>query len=247
MTSVRLTVVMPVYNEAAALSTVLGDITTHVLDSVTDSELVVVDDNSTDASTSILAEAQSRDSRIRVLTNGANRGHGPSVRRGIDESTGDWILHLDSDGQFELAEFPRLWELAADHDLVLGVRSERNDPAHRLVLTQATRALASVLARHRVRDANTPFRLVRRSLFDHLRPAIPPDTFAPAIAVVIGAYRSGARVIDVEVTHLARPHGRSTLRVGRLLRAAATSAVQTIMFSARRLSPYTAPTESADA
>ena len=247
MTSVRLTVVMPVYNEAAALSAVLGDITTHVLDSVTDCELLVVDDNSTDASTSILADAQSRDPRIRVLSNSANLGHGPSVRRGIDESTSEWILHLDSDGQFDLAEFPRLWELADDHDLVLGIRSERHDPFHRIVLTQATRALASVLSRHRVRDANTPFRLVRRSLFDHLRPAIPADTFAPAIAVVIGAYRSGARVTDVEVTHLARPHGRSTLRVGRLARAAATSALQTIVISSRRFSPFTAQSGSADA
>jgi glycosyltransferase involved in cell wall biosynthesis len=238
MSSVRLSVVMPVYNEASVLSSVLEDITTHVLDAVADSELVVVDDNSSDRSPQLLAEAHAGDPRVRVLTNTTNRGHGPSVRRGIDESTGEWILHLDSDGQFDLTDFARLWALADDHDLVLGVRSERNDPFHRIVLTQATRALASGLARHRVRDANTPFRLVRRSLFDHLRPAIPPDTFAPAITVVIGAYRSGARVADVEVTHLARPHGRSTLRVGRLVRAAAWSAFQTIAFATRRLAPF---------
>jgi glycosyltransferase involved in cell wall biosynthesis len=209
-----------------------------VLDAVPNSELVVVDDDSTDLTPQILAEAHARDPRVRVLTNSPNRGHGPSVRRGIDESTGEWILHLDSDGQFDLADFPRLWALTGDHDLVLGVRSERNDPFHRIVLTQATRTLASALARHRIRDANTPFRLVRRSLFDHLRPAIPPDIFAPAIAVVVGAHRSGARVADVEVTHLARPHGRSTLRVGRLVRAAAESAFQTISFATRRLPRY---------
>jgi dolichol-phosphate mannosyltransferase len=247
MSDVRLSVVMPVYNEASVLSTVLGDIATLVLDAVPDSELVVVDDNSTDRSSQLLAAAHVRDPRVRVLTNAANRGHGPSVRRGIDESTGDWILHLDSDGQFDLADFARLWALVDDHDLVLGVRSERNDPFHRIALTLATRSLASVLARHRIRDANTPFRLVRRSLFDHLRPAIPADTFAPAIAVVVGAYRSGARVTDVEVTHLARPHGRSTLRVGRLVRAAGESAFQTVSFATRRLPRYAAAPGSADA
>jgi glycosyltransferase involved in cell wall biosynthesis len=238
MSGVRLSVVMPVYNEASVLSSVLDDIATHVLDAVPDSELVVVDDNSSDRSPQLLAETHANDPRVRILTNVTNRGHGPSVRRGIDESTGEWILHLDSDGQFDLTDFARLWALADDNDLVLGVRSERNDPFHRLVLTRATRALASALARHRVRDANTPFRLVRRTLFDHLRPAIPPDTFAPAIAVVIGAYRSGARVTDVEVTHLARPHGQSTLRVGRLARVATTSAFQTISFATRRLPRY---------
>jgi dolichol-phosphate mannosyltransferase len=247
MSNVRLSVVMPVYNEASVLSTVLEDIATNVLDAVPDSELVVVDDNSNDGSAQILAEAHTRDPRLRTLSNAANLGHGPSVRRGIDESTGDWILHLDSDGQFDLGDFPRLWALANDHDLVLGVRSERNDPFHRIVLTRATRLLASALARHRIRDANTPFRLVRRSLFDHLRPAIPPDTFAPAIAVVVGAYRSGARVATVEVTHLARPHGRSSLRLGRLARAAATSAVQTIAFVTRPLPRYEAAPGSVDA
>lgn len=238
MSRVPLTVVMPVYNEAAALQAVLDDIAHHVLDSVVDSELVVVDDNSTDASASLLADARSRDPRIRVFTNVTNRGHGPSVRRGIDESTGDWILHLDSDGQFDLTEFARLWARAADHDLVLGVRIRRHDPVHRIALTRATRLLASILARHRVRDANTPFRLVRRTLFDHLRPAIPASTFAPAVAVVVGAYRAGARVADVEITHLARPHGRSSLRLGRLARAAAKSAAQTISISVRRIPPY---------
>lgn len=247
MSNARLSVVMPVYNEASVLSTVIEDITTYVLDTVPESELVVVDDNSNDRSPQILADARDRDPRVRVLTNETNRGHGPSVRRGIDESTGDWILHLDSDGQFDLAEFPRLWALANDHDLVLGVRSERNDPFHRIVLTRATRVLASALARHRIRDANTPFRLVRRPLFDHLRPAIPADTFAPAIAVVVGAYRSGARVADVEVSHLARPHGRSSLRLGRLARAAATGAVQTIAFVTRPLPRYEAAPGSVDA
>ncbi len=247
MSNVALTVVMPVYNEAAVLTSVLADITSNVLESVADSELVVVDDNSSDASSSILAEAQTLDPRIRVFTNDTNCGHGPSVRRGIDHSTGDWILHLDSDGQFDVADFARLWDRADNSDLVLGIRSDRHDPFHRIVLTNATRALASILARRRIRDANTPFRLVRRSLFDHLRPSIPPETFAPAIAVVIGAHRSGARVTDVDVTHLARPHGRSTLRVGRLVSVAGQSAAQTIAFSARRVRRFDAPNRNDDA
>jgi dolichol-phosphate mannosyltransferase len=236
--NVRLTVVMPVYNEAATLATVLEDVRRNILDVVENSELVVIDDRSTDETPAILAATHDFGQRMRVLTNEPNRGHGPSVRRGIDESTGEWILHIDSDGQIELAEFSALWALAKDHDLILGVRAERHDPTHRLVLTRVTRLMASVMARRRVTDANTPFKLIRRSLFDHLSPTIHPNAFAPSILVVIGAHRSGARVGELAITHLERPHGRSTLRVGRLARAAVLSAFQTILFSVRRIPKY---------
>ncbi|MEO6652967.1 MAG: hypothetical protein ABIP17_09955, partial [Ilumatobacteraceae bacterium] len=90
-------------------------------------------------------------------------------------------------------------------------------------------------------DANTPFKLIRRTLFDHLAPMIPATAFAPSILIVIGAYRCGARIADVSITHLERPHGLSTLRLGRLAAAAARSAAQTIVFSIRRIEKFEGP------
>ena len=128
MTIVRLTVVMPVYNEAATVATVLEDVTSDVLDVVENSELVVIDDRSTDETPAILEAAHESDQRIRVLTNESNRGHGRSVRRGIDESTGEWILHLDSDGQIELAFRPRVeyagWNAVTHGGLIATVLDE---------------------------------------------------------------------------------------------------------------------------
>jgi dolichol-phosphate mannosyltransferase len=234
----KLSVVMPVYNEAAGVAAVVRAVATHVLDVVPDSELVVIDDCSNDATSTILHQAAAEDGRVRVLVNEVNLGHGPSVRRGIEESRGEWILHLDSDGQVDVAEFPVLWSRREGSDLVLGVREQRHDPIVRLVLTRLTRALVSVLARHRVRDANTPFRLVSRSLFDHLSPAIPKDVFAPSVLVVLGAHRAHAVVTEVPITHFERAHGTSTLHLRRLAGAVWRSAVQTLQFSRRPLGRY---------
>lgn len=241
MTERALGVVMPVYNEAAVLEEVIDDIIRLVLDVVDDSELLVVDDGSTDGSGAVLAAAAERDPRVRVVTNDPNLGHGPSVRRGMDASTGRWILHVDSDGQLDLTDFSKLWELTDDHDLVLGVREVRgHDPLHRRCLSVATRQIASVLARHRVRDANTPFKLVRRSLMEHLAPHIPTTAFAPTVAIVIGAHRSGARVAEVEITHLPRPHGHSTLRPLKLTGAAVRSGVESVRVAVGGVTPYAA-------
>jgi dolichol-phosphate mannosyltransferase len=234
----RLTVVMPVYNEGAALASVINEVATRVLDAVPDSELVIIDDCSNDETSSIVQAAAARDDRVRMLVNEVNMGHGPSVRRGLDGSLGEWILHLDSDGQVDVSEFPLLWSQRDTSDLILGVRGHRHDPFIRLVLTRLTRSMVSLLARHRVRDANTPFRLVSRSLFDHLAPAIPKNAFAPSVLVTLGAHRCHAAVTEVPITHFARSHGTSTLHLRRLAVAVGRSAVQTIQFSRRPMSRY---------
>ncbi len=95
-----------------------------------------------------------------------------------------------------------------------------------------------MLARRRLRDANVPFKLIRADLYRHLAPFIRPDSFAPSIMLVVGAARVGARISEVEVRHLPRLHGASTIRLWRLARAIARSLVQTLLFGVRRLPRY---------
>jgi len=233
-----LSVVMPVYNEAVGIADVIADIVAHVLDRVPGSYLIIVDDCSTDGTAAVLRRLAGEDHRIQVIVNETNLGHGRSVRRAIDASSGSWIFHLDSDGQVDVSEFGLLWAHRDNSDLIAGVRVTRHDPLHRLVLTRVTRTMVSALARTWVRDANVPFKMIRRDLWEHLEPNIPPTAFAPSIMIVLGAHRSGARVTELETTHLARVHGRSTLRLGRLARAVRTSAAETLRFSRRPIRPY---------
>jgi dolichol-phosphate mannosyltransferase len=233
-----LTVVMPVYNEARGIGAVVDDVVTLVLDEHPGSTLVVVDDGSTDGTAEVLAAAAAADPRITIVRNEPNRGHGPSVLRGLAQATTDWILHIDSDGQLDLRELPLLWAATDHSDLVLGIRVTRRDPMHRKVLTRLTSLLVSALTGRRVRDGNTPFKLVRRSLWQHLSPSIPDDTFAPSILLAMGALRSGARVAEVPTTHLPRLHGRSTLDLARLSRVVVRCAAQTIRFRRRPVASF---------
>ena len=124
--------------------------------------------------------------------NDVNAGHGRTTRRAIDASTGEWIFHLDSDGQVDVAEFALLWERRHDHDLVLGMRIHRHDPLHRLILTRFTRTVVSALARDgcatpTYRSSSSAAACTSTSA------AIPATAFAPSIMIVIGAHRSRAR------------------------------------------------------
>ena len=233
-----MSVVMPVYNEAECIGTVAADVIKNILDGHGDTELIIVDDCSTDSTQEQLEELARSDDRVHVLRNVVNLGHGPTVRRAIDASRAEWIFHLDSDGQVDPAEFDALWQHRDESDLVLGQRITRHDPAHRLFLTRITRQFVSLLAGEHIIDANVPFKLIRRELFEHLAPSIPENVFAPSILIVLGAVRSGARITTVEISHLERRHGQSTLRPVRLARAVARSTVETIRFRWSPVTPY---------
>ena len=238
MSECPLTVVMPVYNEQPVIADVLADVARNVLDLVPGSELIVVDDCSTDGTPALLAAAAVADPRITVSRNTVNSGHGISVRNGFGAAQGDWIFQIDSDGQVELDQFAAFWAVRDDADLLMGVRVHRHDPLHRLMLTRVTRLVVTALARRRLKDANVPFKLVRRDLFTHLAPLIPTNAFAPSIMVALGAARSGARITELEIRHLSRPHGKSTIRVFRLVRACAISFRQTFRFGIAKVPPY---------
>jgi glycosyltransferase involved in cell wall biosynthesis len=214
----ELSIVVPVWNEEEIVGGLLEELEREVAAGVGDAEIVVVDDASTDATPAILAERARANERLRVLRAERNRGHGPSVRRGFEEARGDWIFQLDSDGQFVVSEFWRLWPRRREADLVLGVRVRRHDPLHRLVLTRAVRLVVSALAARPLRDANVPFRLLRRALWEDLRSFIGPDTLAPQILVTMGAAVRGWRIVEVPVSHLPRERGQSSLRALRLVR-----------------------------
>ncbi|MGH3066606.1 MAG: glycosyltransferase family 2 protein [Gaiellaceae bacterium] len=236
--SESLCVVIPVWNEEGVIGDLLAEIDREVRDRFEQIEIVVVDDASTDATPAILAGLGDFGGRLHVLRSDRNRGHGPSVLLGLQRARGDWILQLDSDGQFVVAELWSLWERREDADLVLGVRLHRHDPAHRLVLSRIVSTVVSLLAGSRLRDPNVPFRLVRRSLWDDLSHLVPQDALAPSILVALGASVRGYRVVEAPVSHRPRTRGRSSLRSLRLVRFSLRGLVQLVVF---RYSLHRAP------
>ena len=226
----KLSVVIPVWNEEHAIRGILEDVDREVASRFADAEIIVVDDAATDGTAAIVDDVAARNQRVTVLRPERNCGHGPSVLAGLAASSGDWIFQLDSDGQFVASDFWELWRRHEDADLVLGTRAARHDPRHRLLLSRLVSLTVSTLARKRIRDANTPFRLVRRSLWDDVGPLIGLEALAPSILLALGASARSWRLVEVPVTHLPRASGTSSLRAWRLLRFSARGLRQLVGF-----------------
>jgi len=226
----ELSVVVPVYNEEGAIETLVDDIGSVLTPLFDELQVIVVDDASTDETPAILARLARERPWLRVERAAANAGHGPSVVRGLELARAEWVFQIDSDGQFVVAEFPRLWERRADGDLVLGVRQNRRDPRHRLLLSRAVRFASSLLVGARMRDVNTP---LRRSVWEDLRPLIGSSTLAPNIFVAVGARVRGWRVVELPATHRPRVTGTGSLRALRLVRFSLRALGQLLAFRVR--------------
>jgi glycosyltransferase involved in cell wall biosynthesis len=111
---VKATVVLPAYNEAAALPGVLKDLHDQL---PSDYEVLVVDDGSTD-DTSLVAER----GPCRLIRHRSNRGKGVAIRTGIAEASGEFVVIMDADATYPVSAIEQLVEHLADHDLVRGSR-----------------------------------------------------------------------------------------------------------------------------
>lgn len=105
-----LSIVIPAYNEQARLPETLARVLSY-LDkaSWSGAEVLVVDDGSRDGTAALVEEWGSRDARVRLLRNPGNRGKGYSVKHGMMEACGEWVLFSDADLSAPIEELDVLW------------------------------------------------------------------------------------------------------------------------------------------
>lgn len=207
----QLSVVMPAHNEAAHIEQCVSEWYESVISKIPDSELLVVDDCSTDRTASHLAALESRFPLLRVLHTPAKVGHGRAVRKGLDNSGGEFVFQTDSDRQYSQGDFWALWAQRGTADFVFGVRASRADGVFRLAISRTMQMANFFIWGRWIADANCPFKLMRRGPLLRVLEQVPPNAFVPMVMVSILARRYGFRVREVRVRHFPRTAGEQSL------------------------------------
>lgn len=228
--AVTLSVAMPVFNEEGAIVLAVADVQRNVLDLIPGSDLVVVNDGSKDGTGTLLDEAAAKDGRIRVIHQ-QNRGHGGALMTALASAQGEYVFLIDSDRQIALDEFATAWRHAKNgRDGVFGVRRHRYDPWLRLQLTKSIRLAIRLLFGVRIADANVPYKLLRRRIWEGALGCIPAETLTPSMFLAIFTRLRGYDIIEVEVSHRERDTGQVSIRRLKLLRFCAKGFRQMMAF-----------------
>ena len=203
----RISVVMPAYNEESGIAEFIVEMDEHL--KAWNPIFFVVDDCSKDQTVNVAQSLVEQGVEIRVVSNDMNSGHGPSTVRALRLGLSidpELVVAIDGDGQFigtdvakVVAEF-----VALNCDIAEGVRTQRDDPVYRKLVTAITRLLVFSRTRQLPRDANTPLRVYRPSALSRILQAVGPNTMIPNLKISSISRRWKMNVNQIPVSSIPR-------------------------------------------
>lgn len=167
----RLSIVIPVYNEVERLPRSLDEIVAFFREKKLSFEVVVVNDGSTDGSKRIVSEYEGKYEEIVLVSYSKNRGKGYAVRRGVQKSRGELILFSDADLSTPIFEFEKLLTpIQSGFDIVIGSRRKKGadiqirQPLHRRILGRVFGLLTELAFLPGIKDSQCGFKLFKSHL-----------------------------------------------------------------------------------
>ena len=201
---VRLSVVIPVYNEVQTVERLLR----RVRDVPLRLEVIVVDDGSTDGTSELLTELEGT-LIDRLISKTMNQGKGAALRSGFSHATGDVVVVQDADMEYDPHELPTLLQpiLSGKADAVYGSRFLGGP--HRVLFfwhsvgNRFLTLLSNMFTDLNLTDMETCYKMIRRELLDEL--SLSANRFGIEPEITARLAQAGARIYELPISY----HGRS--------------------------------------
>jgi glycosyltransferase involved in cell wall biosynthesis len=200
----KLSILMPVYNELATLESAVERVLN--VDYPIDIELVVVDDGSTDGTRALYSQ-WADEPRMLIHEKATNGGKGSAIRKGSELATGDYVIMCDADLEYAPEEIPSLLEpiLRGDANVVYGTRTFGSHNAYSYLYVLGNKAVTTftnILFNCYISDLETCFKLMPTSLYRTLD--VRSAGFGMEAEVTGKILRSGVRPYEVPISYKAR-------------------------------------------
>jgi glycosyltransferase involved in cell wall biosynthesis len=206
-----LSIVIPLFNEAESLPELYGKLGRMLNRLRVRTEIIFVDDGSTDNSFKTLRRLQLRDRRVRVIQFRRNYGKSAALAAGFSRAQGRHIVTLDADLQDDPDEIPQLLrELDKGYDLISGWKKRRHDKFTKRLASKIFNAVTSSLTGLRLHDINCGLKAYRREVTDSISVYGQLHRYLPVLA-----FKEGFHVGEIEVQHHPRKYGRSKFGLSR--------------------------------
>jgi glycosyltransferase involved in cell wall biosynthesis len=209
-----ISVVVPVFNEEESVGPLVGELREALAGVGRPSEIIFVDDGSTDGTPAELERLAGAHDEVAVVTLRRNFGKAVALMAGFREARGEVVVTIDGDLQDDPSEIPTLLaELDAGADLVSGWKRDRKDPWSRRAASKVFNGVTAKVTGSTLHDLNCGFKAYRAEVVRSL--ALTGDQYR---YIPVLAQNEGFRVTEVPVNHRQRKFGRSKYGLERYLR-----------------------------
>jgi glycosyltransferase involved in cell wall biosynthesis len=207
--------IVPVYNEVENLPILAAQLSQLMDQLAGESEVVFVNDGSTDGSTEVLEQLAQQDARFVVVQFRRNYGQTAAMQAGLEAARGEHLVTLDGDLQNDPSDVPlMLAKLEEGYDLVHGWRKERHDTLiTRKIPSRIANWLISRVTRFPIHDLGCTLKAMRREIAEELELYGEMHRFIPILA-----YWRGARCLEVVTKHHPRRFGKTKYGLSRTVR-----------------------------
>lgn len=203
-----LSLVLPAHNEEANIRYVVADALQTLPRFTNTFEIVVVNDGSRDKTGAIIEELAAGNQHVIPVHHQQNQGYGGALRSGFAVTTGDHVMFMDADRQFDIDDLALLSPFVARYDVVAGIRRERNDPLIRRLNAEVFNVVVRILFGVHLRDIDCAFKIFRGDLLRSLTLNAPGALINTEMQAKLR--RKGATVQQVAVHHYPRVAGTAT-------------------------------------
>ncbi len=232
MNKTTLKVIIPVYNEADIIVSVINEWLEALSQIEIPSYIIsVYNDGSTDNSKDILDTQFGNHPHVN-LHHKKNSGHGPTILEGYNEAleTSDWVFQVDGDNEIHADHFNEFWKNREQYHFIIGYRIERHSPLFRQIMTLISRITVGLFYKRGIKDVNCPYRLFNSATYKQAIHSIPHDTFAPNLILSGIASLNPALIRQVPVPYSFRKTGTVSIKHFKLLKISLLAFWQTIVF-----------------
>src|SRR3989339_362256 len=225
----KFSIIIPAYNEANAIKSVLQELKSYLSEKKYQTEIIVVDDGSTDQTNKILRDFKD----IKFISHPYNKGYGASLKTGVKNSEYDWLLWYVSDGQHQPFYIEELIKYCDEYDMIIGARVGYQGPFFRQPGKKLLHYLAEYLVQQKIPDLNSGFRLVKKDLFLKFAHIL-PNGFSASTTITLAFFKESLNVKYIPIA-IKKRKGKSSVKMQDGMKAAMLILRTIILFSPLRI------------